>query len=98
MDTNAKTEFLNSTSTYIVECAIITRVGEEDIILKVDHSVVEYKEFLNKLDFTYDDGYGEQLLFGTIWLDNNTWLERGEYDGSEWWEAKYRPDIPSRLK
>lgn len=34
----------------------------------------------------YDNGYGCQELFGTIAFKDNTWLERAEYDGSEWWE------------
>ena len=33
----------------------------------------------------YDDGYGSQMLFGTLVFNDHTWLERGEYDGSEWW-------------
>ena len=98
MDTNAKTEFLKSTSTYIVECAIIIREGEEDIILKEGYSPYMYKKFLKKLDFTYNSGYGGQNLFGTVWLGDYIWLERGEYDGLEWWGVRERPDIPSSLK
>lgn len=42
--------------------------------------------------FDYDDGYGganintELVVVGPDW-----WLERGEYDGSEWWEFKTLP-------
>ena len=48
-------------------------------------------EVLPQLDFEYDDGYGGQELFGYIWYEDGTWSERGEYDGSEWWERKERP-------
>ena len=70
-----------------------------DINLREGHSIGEYEEFLHKLDFEYDNGYGGQVLYGTVWLtEENTWLERGEYDGSEWWEHKECPQIPDNLK
>jgi hypothetical protein len=70
-----------------------------DINLREGHSIGEYEEFLHKLDFEYDNGYGGQVLHGTVWLtEENTWLERGEYDGSEWWEYKECPQIPDKLK
>lgn len=43
----------------------------------------------------YDAGYGAQkvakdlLVVGEYW-----WLERHEYDGSEWWEYKEMPNMP----
>jgi len=74
-------------------------VESAPITLREGHSIGEYEEFLHKLDFEYDNGYGGQELFGTIWLaKENTWLERGEYDGSEWWEHKECPQIPDNLK
>ena len=48
---------------------------------------------LPKLNFEYDSGYGGQELFGYIWYEDGTWSERGEYNGSEWWEHKTAPDI-----
>jgi len=66
--------------------------------LKEGYTQKEYEEFLDRLDFEYDAGYGGQELFGTIWLEEGTWLERGEYDGSEWWEYKECPQIPDELK
>ena len=50
------------------------------------------EEVLPLLDFDYDNGYGTQKLFGYIWYTDGTWSERGEYDGSEWWEYKKSPD------
>lgn len=43
------------------------------------------------LDFDYDSGYGGQELFGHIWYADGTWSNRGEYDGSEWWELVEPP-------
>lgn len=52
------------------------------------------EEVLPRLDFEYDNGYGSQALFGYIWYADGSWSERGEYDGSEWWEHKTCPPIP----
>lgn len=49
------------------------------------------EQVLPQLDFEYDAGYGGQFLFGYIWYADGTWSERGEYDGSEWWEHKEIP-------
>lgn len=44
-------------------------------------------------NFNYDDGYGsheiplELVVVGKA----DWWLERHEYDGSEWWEYKQKP-------
>ena len=62
-------------------------------------------KFINWDDFKlianrkYDDGFGwaeisEELLI----VGDDFWLERNEYDGSEWWEFKTiptKPDIKS---
>ena len=87
-----------------IKCASI-RCGEEyskdrtSIDLKEGYSPTESKEFFHRLDFEYDNGFGGQHVYGTIWLmKENTWLERGEYDGSEWWEYKECPIIPDHLK
>lgn len=102
--TNAREEMLRLLKGKEIKCAEIInggQWGEEDelknIILKVGHNEEDYAKFLNDLDFEYDDGYGGQELFGTVWFKDNTWAERGEYDGSEWWEIHSLPDIPSKL-
>ena len=50
-------------------------------------------DVLPQLDFEYDDGYGHQQLFGYVWYKDGTWSQRGEYDGSEWWEYMARPTL-----
>lgn len=53
------------------------------------------EEVLPKLDFDYNNDYGSQELYGTIWFSDGTWSERYEYDGSEWWEYRLGcPDLP----
>ena len=66
---------------------------EDDVIWagSVDHRISwsRFKVLANK---DYDSGYGGQevckdlLVVGKEW-----WLERHEYDGSEWWEYKKYP-------
>ena len=99
---NAKEELLDAVKdTAKIKCASILYETWEDWedntsqkTFKLNHSEEDYNEFLNSLDFTYDDGYGCQELYGTVWLEDGTWLSRGEYDGSEWWEHNVLPTIP----
>nr|WP_298659840.1 hypothetical protein [uncultured Flavobacterium sp.] len=98
--TNAKQELLNAVKdTAKIKCASIRYGRREDEAtpktLKLNYSENEYNEFLNLLDFEYDSGYGGQELYGTVWLEDGTWLSRGEYDGSEWWEHNVLPDVPA---
>ena len=65
--------------------------------LKTNHSYNDLKTFLNTLDVEYNDGFGTQELFGTVWLKDGTWLSRGEYDGSEWWDHIKSPKKPEYL-
>lgn len=89
-----------------IKCATITKgreyweeVEKNVVNLKEGYTPEEYEEFLSKLDYEYDDGYGGQELYGTVWLmEEGSWYERGEYDGSEWWEYKRCPSIPNELK
>jgi prophage pi3 protein 38-like sequence len=41
----------------------------------------------------YDSGYGTQEWSGWISFQDGTWLERAEYDGSEWWSYKSCPKL-----
>ncbi len=65
--------------------------------LKINHTEDDFLDFLNRLDFNYDSGFGKQELFGTVWLEDGTWLSRNEYDGTEWWEHNIQPNIPIKL-
>lgn len=86
-----------------IKCAIIV-IGAEynknrkTIILKVNYTSKEYDIFINNLDFKYDNGFGGQEIYGTIWFKDNTWANRGEYDGSEWWKVQQLPKIPKELQ
>lgn len=68
-----------------------------DIYLKTPYTEEDLENFWEFLDFEYDESYGSQELSGTVWFEDGTWLDREEYDGSEWWELRARPDIPEEL-
>ncbi len=89
---NAKKEFLDIIKDRAVRCAIVNFAK-----LPVCYSIEQYNKFIESLDFDYDNGYGSQELYGTIWFLDNTWATRGEYDGSEWWELHVCPEVPDDL-
>ena len=102
---NAKTELLEALKeTSSIKCALISKgyydwdEDKKKIVLKLSYSENDYEQFLKELDFEYDSGYGGQELYGTVWLEDNTWLSRGEYDGSEWWEHNVLPTIPEECQ
>ena len=54
-----------------------------------------FDEFMAAANFQYDNGFGGNEIDLTLKVvGDGWWLERGEYDGSEWWEYKSRPDKP----
>lgn len=71
---------------------------DKHLELSVGHTQEEFDSFMNELDFMYDSSYGGQELHGTIWLQDGTWMERGEYDGKEWWHRVSMPKIPYYLQ
>lgn len=87
-----------------IKCAIIYKgdyygFGDErpKFKLPLNYTDDDLVNYYNSLNFKYDSGYGGQELFGTVWLEDGTWLSRGEYDGSEWWEHNVLPQIPNEL-
>ena len=51
---------------------------------------MSYEEFEEIADFEYDSGYGCQKISEDliVLFEDNTYLRRLEYDGSEWWELE----------
>ena len=103
---NAKQEFLdhiserciNGRTVLCAEVKFYTTKNKVDSTLHVGYTPEDLEIFLNEIDHEYNDGYGGQNLYGTIWYtDGLSWSQRGEYDGSEWWEFMERPEIPLEL-
>ena len=80
---------------------LLKHIGDREVkyvrVYRGNNKVIEgtLDEVLPSLDFLYDNGYGSQKLEGTIWYSDGTWSERGEYDGSEWWEHRECPPLPN---
>jgi len=67
---------------------------DKKIALKLDHSDLEYTEFLESLDFEYDQI--NQEFHGNIWFEDGTWLSK-DYDTDLWsgeWIYYRAPSIP----
>jgi len=108
--TNAKQEFLMHTRQVLASnpeaqilCCTITRdhsSWEEEqkwtYQLTTGFTQEEYNQFLDKLDFMYNSGYGGQELFATIWYKDGTWSTT--LYGSEWYSYQRCPEIPPILK
>lgn len=55
--------------------------------------------FWRLADKEYDSGYGApKVAEDLLVVGDNWWLERHEYDGSEWWEYKELPARPVLCK
>ena len=67
--------------------------GLDEVIIQVNHRRISPARFRELAYKDYDSGYGIQLVIPTllIILPDGTWLERGEYDGSEWWNHVVPP-------
>ncbi len=98
---NAKKEFLEEIKDKNLVCAKIGLEEEEYgkynwHILKDNYTKEEFDNFCNELDFEYNDGYGGQELYGKI-LFKDSYSDRGEYDGSEWWTNHKMPTVEEVL-
>lgn len=60
-------------------------------------TVEDFIELAKNTD--YDDGYGgQEVASDLLVIGKNWWLERAEYDGSEWWEFKKFPKIKKNIQ
>ena len=57
-----------------------------------------WETFKKLADKKYDASCGCAMVhMGLIVVGKDWWLERGEYDGSEWWEFKTYPQKPKLI-
>ena len=77
-------------------------LGEIKAILKINNKNIEdiewigtsknyvnIEKFLDLANTEYDDGYGApEVAQNLLIVGKDWWLERNEYDGSEWFEFK----------
>ena len=56
-------------------------------------------ELLELMNFDYDNDYGAPKIAQDLKIvGDNWWLERAEYDGSEWWDYKETPKQNANAK
>lgn len=87
---NAQEELLEKVNKSEILCATVEYEAMEATLSSFDNEEA-LEAFLEKLDFNYNASYGEQFVYGFVVLKDGSWLEREEYDGSEWWSLRVKP-------
>lgn len=60
---------------------------------------IPFDRELSVLDVYYDNGFGgQEIAWDLVVVGKDFWLERDEYDGSEWWEFKAMPIKPNESR
>ena len=60
---------------------------------------IPLKDFEREANREYDSGFGSnEVARDLVIVGKDWWLERGEYDGSEWWEFKRIPTLRKGCK
>ena len=70
-----------------------------DIVwIGTDEEEISIATFIKNADMEYDSGWGaNEVNMSLKIVGNDFWLERHEYDGSEWWEYKEMPVRPPKV-
>lgn len=67
--------------------------GEDVNFVQTRNQIGTWADFVKIAYFEYNSGYGRTEINSNLQIvGDNWWLERGEYDGSEWWEFKTLPN------
>jgi len=87
------TEIMDRSNLFIEDIEYINYGDDWDS--KITMGSYDWEWFLEYCkDYTnYDNGYGTPKIGNIeIVFNNGTWLDRGEYDGSEWWDVLSTPE------
>lgn len=86
-------ETINKLENYSIKWEDVTAVIlEGDCVITKEN----FEEVARRTNYDNDFGLAE-IPSNLKILGWNWWLERAEYDGSEWWELKTMPIIPNKL-
>lgn len=84
---------------YLGDCSDEDEDNSIHAVLPSERTIEDEKRFIEDLgNIEYNNGRGSQELFGHIVFKDGTWLERADYDGSEWWVLKMCPKEPKGLR
>lgn len=91
---NLLTETINTLASFGKHESQVTFVGSRD-----GKYAISWDEFTRIADITYHSGFGgQEIATDLVVVGADWWLERHEYDGSEWWEYKCLPSAPKEAK
>lgn len=81
-----------------IKCATL-KVGKHTLNLPLNHSQIEYGEFIAKVKCVNynNESNGTMFINGTIWLTDDSWLSRVYVDWIERWKLYKIPEIPKTL-
>lgn len=83
---NLRSETLSEMERYNLKSSDVLYVSDGEASCTFDR-------FLEISNFEYNSGYGSEIINDTlIIVGKDWWMERREYDGSEWWEFKKYPE------
>ena len=86
---NLLKETINVLTEHNLTSKDVVWVGNEEV-------KTNWENFAKIADVEYDHGFGsQQVATDLLIVGKNWWLERHEYDGSEWWEFKTVPKKPN---
>ena len=88
------TNLLEETIEQIEECGHTTN---EVNFVADEKSCCSWEDFARTAkNYDYDEDYGGvEVNTNLVVVGSDWWLERNEYDGSEWWEYKSLPIAPN---
>jgi len=62
-----------------------------------DNFYISFEVFKELANVKYNSGFGgTEVALDLVIVGKDWWLERTDYDGSEWWEFKTLPTKPQR--
>lgn len=99
---NAKTELIEIL--YGKSNTLCAEVKTENNVfsLKQNYTEEEWNNFMSQLDFHYNNSSGNQIVHGTVWLQDGSWLIRSwkvlSFRSIEYWDYYHHPEIATHLK
>lgn len=67
--------------------------------VQTEKGSISIKQFVDLANIEYDPSFGSpEIVLSLRVVGKDWWLERHEYDGSEWWEFKKKPKKLPKIK
>lgn len=90
---SSTSNLLEETVSYLKDCG--KNPSDVRWVGSVSYGYFDWEYFAKIADVEYYNGFGGQEVASDLKVvGDDWWLERHEYDGSEWWEYKSLPTKP----